>query len=179
MDDSERLSTSRIHHIAWAVGDGTARPDEAAQLLREFVACVNAHEPLPERLREHFRDAFLRYLSGSCGIEAALGMVRGSKGHPGADEKRNQMIAAAVLKRRLAGDSLNTAAAAASEEFHLGETQVRKAWADHKYGALTLLLMSRPPDKYPWSPEEVRRLTKILGKERWFTAPGKSPNFPE
>jgi hypothetical protein len=79
----EPLTESQINQIAFAVRDGTAKPQDAKRLMAHFCELVEHRKPLPPRLLEHFRATFRAYLDGTKKLEAALGVVARGDGPRG------------------------------------------------------------------------------------------------
>ena len=172
----EALSRATIHQIAWQIRDDEADPADAKKLLREVVRYLEQSDASPPELERHLRDSLARYLSGECpSLDRAFGLTRKS-GRPKADEYDRIEMAAEVLRARIAGATHQDALRIAGDRCHKSESVIGEAWAAHKFNGLIMLRVERDHDRYPWSAEEVEKLTEILGKDPWFLAPENSPN---
>lgn len=169
----DKLTPATIFQIAWEIRDGEADPEDARRLLELFCECRDGNHP--PGLIEHLRSAFSIYLKGERTLESALGLAR-RKGRPKADPDMRQRMAAEILQHRLAGMPHQECLTKVSEKFGWGETIVGEAWRDNQLDALILLRLERALDEYPWTANEVERLSEIFASAQWFIAPGKSQN---
>jgi len=169
-DKPKRLSPSSIYHIACDVKKGEADPEKARELLIDFCERYGTNEAIPPDLYKHIYDAFKSCLDDGKSLDAAFGLKR-KKGRPAVDQHSLWELAAGVLRLRMEGLSAEDAVIEVSETRYISETQVWEAWRKNKLDALILLRLERPHDSYPWSEEEVTRLTELFSKEDWFIPP--------
>src|SRR5689334_3867311 len=66
--DAEALGPGQTNWLASIVADGTAQPEEARQLIAEFVRQVDAGKVDP-KLIAHVRDCFAAFLAGKKTIQ--------------------------------------------------------------------------------------------------------------
>lgn len=195
----ESLSAGEVHWLSSTVADGTASPDEARSLLVEFVRQAHAGSVSP-RMIEHVRDCLDAYLSGRRqllsnaergepkaravtinDLDKAFGLKRATRGQPAARPEVAQAVAAQVLARLLAGESLESASAAIAEDRKdaklpiSSETQVKDAWAAQKRDALVLLRLSRTTEESVWSRSELAQLKEIYSDVPGVVLPGEKP----
>lgn len=197
---ADLLGPGQVHWLASIVEDGTATPEEARELLAEFVRQVDSGA-LSQRMLQHMRDCVAAFLVGKkvlmpaasenrhtpigipiSDLSKAFGVTRIAPGKPRIDRETLVDVARDVLVRRLAGDSLEDAAGTVAEDRKArrlpvsSETQVRAAWTGHASDALALLRVARLPDvdpsAPPWSPTELDRLNEIFWGQPWFCPPG-------
>lgn len=183
MDDNnskpEGLTRAEIHQIACRIRDQTATPEDAQQLLTQFCDFWDRGATIPLELNRYLRDSFISYLEGNQNLESALGLKR-KKARPRADPKLRTDMATQILKLRLMEDmSHEDAREKVSAKFGWGITIMNDAWKAHKQDALISLRLERASDGYPWTAEEVKGLTKILGKEPWFVSAEKLATKPD
>ena len=186
MNPEDEVSPRELNDIAWDVRDGMADPEDVKRVLIYFCGLVEENRPLPLELRKYLKDAFRSYLDkSSTSIESALGLKRGKRGRPKANEDERIAIATEILRHRLSGSSHEEAVSKVGEEFHKGSTVIGEAWATFKQDAIYVLRMERPLDHYPWTQDEVQRLSEIYEEhlralqkldEPWFVPPGKGNN---
>jgi len=93
--------------------------------------------------------------------------------HEESADERMVAAAAAVLQRRLAGESLRKAVLAVSANHALSQAEVGRSWARRKREALSTLTMGRVVDACPWSEGEVARLARIFRGQLTYT-PGSA-----
>jgi hypothetical protein len=201
-NDTRPLSGGDIHWRAERVADGTGTPEEARELIAEFVRQARASR-LEPRLIEHFSDCFAAFLAGERhllpvpeagrfaptpvpiqSLEKAFGLTRTTRGRPSTDRETRCAVAMAVLGRMLSGETLEVAAEMVASERRQkclpisSETEVRDAWARHKLDGLLWLRVSRLPEvdksAAPWAPREVERLTVLFKDVPGFIPPGMS-----
>lgn len=174
-DDEERLSPGTLAYLVSKVEDRTIDPDEARQLLAEFVACARTHEAIPERLVEYLRDAFSAYLTECRNrhdiappehLGRALGLVRATAGNPGTDERKSLRIAVSIMRVRLAGDTAESAIAYAMDRWQCGRTTATDAWRERKRDALTEIRVERAGARQEWTRNELQRLHHIFQNDR-------------
>jgi hypothetical protein len=198
-----RLAPGDIHWRASCVADGTATPDDARELISEFVrqARTGSLEP---RLIEHVSDCFAAFLAEEkrllpapeaarsgvtpvrvATLEEAFGMIRAMRGRPDPDRDTSCIVAMEVLERMLSGETLEVALEFVAADRRAAalpissETEVRETWAKYKSDGLLWLRISRLCDIDPsaprWTPTEMERLTELFGGEPWFVPPGVDP----
>lgn len=197
--DEEALGPAGINLLASNVADGTASPDEAGRLLVEFVRQADAGSVHP-LLIAHLRACIGAYLKRRKvldpapghgrdkpygvpipSMEKAFGLTRVAPGGPRTDAQTQIEVAAEVVERCLAGDSLNNAIAAVSVDRKARgapvawERQIKSAWKAHKADGLWFVRISRLPDVDPsahWTPQEIARLNELFYGELWYVPPG-------
>jgi hypothetical protein len=157
----EPLTLSQIDLIAFAVRDGDATGEDAKRLMAHFCDLVESGKPVPQRLLEHFNEAFKAYLHGTKKIEAALGLVR-KKGRPPVDQKHNVEMAAEVLRLRLDGTTYEVAVEETAQKFSCSETTVRQALRGNRMVALDCVVIEREKQRRKFTDEEKARLRKIF-----------------
>lgn len=167
----DRLSPGNLAYLVSRVEERSADPDEARQLLAEFVACVRGHEAIPERLLEYLRDAFASYLAESDRqfaaappehLGRALGLVRARAGNPRTDETKALRIAQHILAARLSGSTAQDAIDAAIEDCQCGRTTATDAWRERKRDALVEIRIARAVANQEWTQDELQRLAHIF-----------------
>jgi hypothetical protein len=188
------MRPGQLNWLASIVEDGTATPDEARELLHEFVRQVDAGNLAP-RMAQHMRDCVAAYLTGRKtlqpaprvgrerpigvpvpSMEKAFGIGRVGPGNPKTDPDTLVEVAAQVLARRLDGESSEDAVAAVAEERKgadlavSSESQVKAAWGAHQQDALMFVRIHRL--RRPFSVQEQERLNKLFWGKLWFTPPG-------
>ncbi len=167
----EALSPAGIHQIAWQIRDDEADPEDARKLIEQFRDMYDGSEPLPPELLRHIRDSFNDYLTGNRkSLDRAFGLKR-RRGAPKVDEYVRIAMAAEVLRSRLSGATHQHALLVASRICHRSESVIGEAWTAHQQNGLVQLRLERNHDRYPWSTEEVERLTEIFGAKGWFITP--------
>ncbi len=167
----EVLSRAGIHQIAWQVRDDEANPEDAKKLIEQFIDHFDRRDPLPPELLRYVRDSFDAYLCGDRKtLDRAFGLKR-KRGRPKADEFDQIAMAAEVLRSRLSGATHQHALSVASRICHRSESVIGEAWTAHQQNGLVQLRLERNHDRYPWSTEEIERLTEIFGAKGWFLTP--------
>lgn len=175
----EDLTQADINQIAFEIREQKAKPEDARRLLRQFCDFYDRDQTIPYVLNMHFRDSFRVYLAGKQNLESALGLKR-KKARPKADPKIRTEMATEVLRLRfLEKVTHEDARERVSKKFGWVESIVSEAWKAHKQEALICLRLERVVDGKPWNSDEVKRLTKIFGKEPWFISPEKSATKPD
>lgn len=199
MDDEETLGPGSINWLASNVADGTATPEDARRLLVEFVrqADTGSVHPL---LVAHLRTCIGAYLNGrkvldpapqagrdsavgvlTATLDKAFGLIRVAPGGPRTDRDTKIEVAAEVLGRYLADESLPNAIASVSVDRKARnapiawESKIKEAWNEHKADGLVYLRISRLPDVDPsahWTPQEIARLNVLFYGELWYVPPG-------
>jgi len=195
----EPLGPGTENLLASVVADGTATPDEARLLLVEFVRQVEVERVSP-RMIEHLRDCVRAFLDGrkllhpayDAGrdsavsvriptMDKAFGLKRVAAGGPRIDSDTLDEVAMEVLIRRLAGETLEEAAAWVEEDRKArkvpisSDSQIREAWARNQAGGFMLLRVSKikgVETSPPWTQTEIDRLTTLFRGKLWFTPPG-------
>ncbi|MGD8617301.1 MAG: hypothetical protein PVI91_16825 [Gammaproteobacteria bacterium] len=175
IDDDNPLTRAAINQIAWEIREGDAEPEQARQLLGHFCDLVESRQLVPPELLTYMKDAMRAYLAGEKTLESALGLAR-KRGRPKADQQTRIQMAAEVLRCRLGGMSHQDSLSEVAKNFNKAESVIGEAWADWAQDGLFLLRIERSLDQYPWTPEEVEKLTDIFHDKSWFVAPGKSLN---
>lgn len=201
MSDEESLSPAEISWLASIVADGSAKPDEARRLIQEFVrqARTAAIDP---RLIGHLQDCFAAFLTGKKELlpspeagrnvsvivkvktlEKAFGLTRAMSGQPPIDSDTLCAVAMELLEQRLAGVSHQTALTNVAEDRKQAglpvssETEIGKAWTDHKRDALVGLRLFRAVGLDPacpyWTSEEMERLAQIYADVPGIVLPGE------
>jgi len=204
--EEEPLGNGTINYLASVVADGTATPEEARQLLEEFVRQANTGM-VTARMTEHLRDCISAFLVGKKALlpsqeegrnkvigvpvatmEKAFGLTRVGPGRVRVDRDTLAQVAKEVLAIRLRDPdaSLERAAAEVADRRKneslpvSSESQVREAWAKYRAEGLLWLRLSRlreiDPDGPAWTPEEMVRLTALFDGEPWFVPPGADPS---
>lgn len=169
----ERLSPGQIVHHAYEAIHGDRDPDHARQLLREYVACVDNHEAVPEGLTQYLRDAAASYISATSSVASptpemfahAFGLLRNQSGRPEGESKRSKAIATSMLHARLGGATFEQSWSDAMEKWGCSRTTATSAWAEHKHAALLTLRIGRAMEGEGWSAIEAKRLRKMFGDE--------------
>ena len=200
MDDDTRLSPASINYLVSIVADGTATPEEARELLVEFVRRSSTNQQIDRRLIEHLSICISAFLDGRklldpaprvgrdrpfgvpiTSMEKAFGLRRVGPGGPRTDPDTLAEVAMEVLDRRLRGESFQDAAVAVADDRKARgapvstESQVRAAWTRHQADGFWMLRLSKAKgvETSPtWTPLEIKRLTQIFRGEPWFTPPG-------
>lgn len=176
-DDNIRannLNSAEVNQIACEILDQTAKPEDARRLLSQFCDLYDwgIYNFQGDQTRQfqlllrYIQDSLRNYLNGNRKtLEAALGLKM-KKARPNADPNRRMQMAKEVLRFRLQNQSHQDALAKVAEKFNCGETIVGVAWKKYKQDGLILLSQERKEasDTYPWTPEEVKKLTKIYKK---------------
>ena len=182
--DRKPLIESEIDRVALRVEEGTATPKEATELIAEFVRQEH-HGQIEPRLVFHVARCFAAFLAGERqrsptiqthysadwvpinSLDKAFGLVRPRRGQPRVDPEARITVAVEVLRKMVAGDTLEVASEAVAADRRKNglpissETDVREAWADHKGDALMLIRPEVSPSGAPWTNEEIKRLTEI------------------
>lgn len=166
------LTPATIIQIAFEVRERKADPDDARRVLELF--CNSTDGKISPELIHHLQACFRDHLYGGVTLEAALG-IAGKRGRPNNGQER-VMMALSVLRHRVNGSTYEDSEAAVSEEFHRSESVIREAWSAHKQDALIALRLERAADKYPWTNDEISRLSAIFVNEPWLNAPEKAAN---
>jgi hypothetical protein len=203
MQDDEPLGPGTENYIASIVAEGTARPEEARLLLVEFVRQVESGKVSP-RMIEHLRDCFAAYLDGKKRIlpsraagrdtavsvpvktlDKAFGLTRISSGQPKVDGDTHSIVAAQVLQRMLAGESVDNAVGnVATDRKERGEqissdSQVTDSWARFKVDGLNCLRVARAVERLPdggyWTKRELALLCEIYADVPGVILPGEKP----
>ena len=183
------LTQADINQITIEIREQTADPNDARRLLEQFCTLYDlwgSEEFKPDQARKfeillrHVSDSLHDYLTGNRKtLEAALGLKR-KKARPKADPKIRIEMATEVLRLRLfEKNTYEEARERVSRKFGWVESIISEAWRAHKQDALICLRLERALENYPWTPDEVKRLTKIIGKEPWFISPEKSAIKPD
>lgn len=203
--EAEPLGDGTIHYLASVVADGTATPEEARQLLEEFVRQASSGM-VTTRMTEHLRDCISSFLAGEkellpsfeegrtkilrvpiTTMEKAFGLKRTGPGRAPLDRDTLGQVAKEVLEIRLQNPeaSLEDAAGEVADRRKRdglpvsSDSQVREAWAKYKAEGLYWLRVSRLPDvdrEAPaWTQDEMARLTELFESEPWFVPPGVDP----
>jgi hypothetical protein len=97
-----RLTDSQMFHLAWAVRDGTADPEGALKMFREFMDSVDNDEAISTTLIRYVADAFRFHLNEGCPLESAFGVTRRKYGRKSTQEQ-HRAYAVDVLNKVLAG----------------------------------------------------------------------------
>lgn len=200
-DEREPLGPAQINWLASIVADGTATPDEARELLREFVSQADAGN-VSERMIRHMRDCVRAYLQGRKvllpnsdagrdkpidvsikSMEKAFGLTRVSRGQPRIDRDIHCAAAMEVLERLLTGETLEVASEVVAEDRRenglplSSDTQVSDAWAKYKQDALLWLRIARTRDVdldgKGWTEQELARLCEIYADVPGIVLPGE------
>jgi hypothetical protein len=155
-----------IFRLAGALRNGEGSPDDARELLKQFVhGCNTEAGPSPELL-VYLRDAFSDFLYGGKSLDAALHFKK-TRGRPKVSQRRKIALAIAVLKHRLAtGSSLEVAVEHVEEWSGRKRTVIAAAWAECREGA-RMRIRGRRTKRFrtdPWTPEETAILRKIFGE---------------
>jgi hypothetical protein len=189
--EDELLAESTIDSYAIRVADGSAKPEEAEELLADFVRRCDRNAPIPEMLLRHFADCLRSFLSGyrvllASGtskpgatatietLDKAFGLSRPFKGAPPIELDIYKEVAMQVLEKRIAGRSLEKAwgeIADARRKASLplsSDSQIRAAWAKYKLDGYLWLRANRSDNANPWSAAELARLTEIFSNEPWW-----------
>jgi len=91
-----------MFHLAWAVRDGTADPEGALKMFREFMDSVDNDEAISTTLIRYVADAFRFHLNEGCPLESAFGVTRRKYGRKSTQEQ-HRAYAVDVLNKVLAG----------------------------------------------------------------------------
>ena len=165
------LNSAEVNQIACEILDQTAKPEDARRLLSQFCDLydwgIDKFQEDQARqfeiLLRHLRDSFISHLEEGQNLESALGL-KGKMGRPKADPNIRMQMAKEVLKLRLKSLSHQDALVQVSKKFGWVESVIGEAWKEYKQDGVILLRQERPSDAYPWTPEEVEKLTKIYKK---------------
>jgi hypothetical protein len=193
------LGPGQANWLASVVADGTAKPEEARQLIEAFVRQVDAGK-LDPTLVAHVRDCFAAFLAGkktlhpaaSAGrassvnvriqtLEKAFGLTRVTRGQPPLDDDVLIEAAAELLEERLAGRSHQDALANVEESRRAAalpaaaQSQIGEAWAAHKRDALVWLRLGRSLRGEAWTNDEIEQLREIYADVPGVTLPGEKP----
>jgi hypothetical protein len=160
------FSDHEVFRLAGALRNDEGSPDDARQLLEQFVhGCYTDAGPSPELL-VYLRDAFSDFLYGGKSLDAALHFTK-SRGRPKLSRRRKIALAIAVLKHRLAtGSSLEVAVEHVEEWSKRKRTVIAEAWAECRELA-RMRIRGRRTKRLgadPWTPEETAILRKIFGE---------------
>jgi hypothetical protein len=191
--DDDGLGPGTVSYLASCVEDGTATPEEARQLLEEFVRQADKGEVLP-RLLGHMRDCVSAYLAKKRvllpapsegrddpigvpipNMEKAFGLKRVAPGQPRTDRDTLTAVAMEVLERRMQGETLEVAAEHVANDRKMrkvpvtSESRIRDAWKRHAADAITWLRIAQ---ERPWTIEEQARLNELFYGNLWFCPPG-------
>lgn len=143
-DDADRLSPANINHFRWEVAQGTATPDDAMRLLREFVRQAPAMRDYLSHARkgdqqgwqylvEHMAACITAFVDGRKVLEKlgpadeaitiqiktldkAFGIVGKQAGRRKIDADEEAMVAAQLLRELLRGESYTDAESTVSRE---------------------------------------------------------------
>lgn len=161
------LSPEEVQRLAMLADMGHATPDDVRRLLHHLCAKLEDGYPIHPWAARFLAKGFRGFLEGRQSLQAAFGLVRKRRGRKSAVESNRDKIgniAAEVLEHRLNGESLEVAAVAVGQKYHLGETQVRDYWRRRKEDALLYLRHSRKDRDPPWSDNDLKRIAKIFQK---------------
>lgn len=183
------LSEADIRMRASRIGDGTAKPEWALELMAEFVEQVDRGAVSGEML-EYLRDAFKAYLTGErlfyaapeegrprptlvkdLKMEKAFGVVRPFVGRYRIDADDAAAIAADVLAKRVAGASFEKAVADVAMDRHKAKSQIEECWKRAWYTGYIAYRSHRYCSGPEWSPGEIRRLEAIFKGKPGFKSP--------
>jgi hypothetical protein len=175
-DDNKRpndLNSIEVNQIACEILDQTAKREDARRLLSQFCDLYDfgVHNFQEDQARQfevllrYLRDSFISHLEEDRTIESALGL-KGKIGRPKADPNTQMQMARDVLRLRLKNLSHQDALVQVSKKFGWVESVIGKAWKEYKQDGVILLRQERSSDAYPWTPEEVEKLTKIYKKQK-------------
>jgi hypothetical protein len=180
LNPEDELTPATIFSIVWDVREKTADPADVKRILTYFCGLVEEGRSLPIEILDYLKDSFRLYLADTTkGMESALGLKRGKRGRPKASADKRTAIATEILRHLLGGCNSEEAISRVGNEFHKESSVLYQAWAAHKQDALFVLRVERALDKYPWTQEEVQRLSEIYSDEPWFIPPGKDNNKPK
>lgn len=156
------ISENGIFGLAMDLRDGHPHPEDARAALLSVQRRLVARQQLSRYQALYLKRAFSRYVSGEIKtLDQAFGLERAKAGRPVAPLERQIEIATEVLRHLLNGESLDVAAERAKRICGISETQARKYWAANKLSAIVAIRAKRPVDRYPWTPEETKRLAVI------------------
>lgn len=155
------IPPSGIWQVKSELETGNAHPADVRATLRSIARVLdyNLH-PSPEML-QFLRVALNRFMAGRS-LDQAFGLKRTKNGRPPLSLAMRQRIAAAVLRERLSGRSLEAAAIAAGHQFGIGSSEARRHWAESKALGLSLLWHERRENGGRWTPRERAKLETLF-----------------
>jgi hypothetical protein len=194
----EFLSESTIHLYASRVADGTGNEVEARALIADFVRRRDKHVNAPPRLLEYLADCLRAFMDKERTLlqapevgrpapvkikvqtlEKAFGLAGPFQGHKPLSAQDALPIAHAVLRHRLEGATFEAARNAVAKSHGKSKSRVSEFWRIGKRDALMHERDLRPPDRYPWTKAEQKRLCEIYKNAKWFVPPGKDKQLRE
>jgi hypothetical protein len=160
--DEEALTPAVIYSIICDIREGNPDPDQARRLLEYFVKVTEGN--IDKRITDgglftFIRDAIKQYLDNPKNgeLERLLGLKLANK-RP-LNTHKQMRLAWAVLENLLQGKNRAKAIKSVSDNFHVNERSIGKAWDKHKHTALTFETAKR-------ANESTDKKAKLNDKER-------------
>jgi hypothetical protein len=140
--------------------------DKEADSIRVRAALVGLEIAIRQNagLLKHQRAYLLKALSLSAEgipLDQAFGITRRRRGAPPKNSQDQINIAVDVLRARLKGRNLESAAIEAAPKWKVGPTQARKYWAENKMAAIRQLRIERGVTGL-WSCAEAATLRRLV-----------------
>jgi hypothetical protein len=160
----ERMfSDVEVFKIAGELRDDRGSPDQARELLAQFVVAAGTPAGPCSELVTFVRDALAQYLLEGKSLEAAFRLRKGRRGRPNAEETRRHAIAEDMLRRQVVNRmSYEEAALATAEAMNSSRTPVCDAYSSYRMAALHKLTRGKPPVIDIADLEQRRRLTELF-----------------
>jgi hypothetical protein len=169
-----RLTPAHINQIAFAIRDKKGAPDDARALLALFCQAVESRrilprDPVANRLLEHVRGALRAALDGrgrDSSVDRALGLIRRRGNQHQVPEGELILMAAEVLRHRLAGKPHQSALDKAEKRGGWAQGLISKAW--RMYPQTALMVVQAERGSAGFSEEERERLRRIFKNRPGF-----------
>jgi len=159
------MSDVEVFRIAGDLRADRGTPEQACQLITQFVAAAYTVEGPSHELVTFVRDALADYLSGST-FAAAFHVKRGRRGRPAANVRARIALAKCMLRLHVVhGAPLEDAAIAAADTLNSNRTKAWEAFGDCKAKALQEMRVRAdgPPEvdeTFPLHRDRIIRLFK-------------------
>jgi hypothetical protein len=140
-------------------------PEQARELMAQFVAAAYNSECPPRELVTFVRDALADYLNGST-LEAAFRVKRGRRGRPTVEVRARIDIAKSMLRLYVIhGEALEDAAIAVAETRNSNRTKAWEAFRECKAKALQEMSArdDGPPELNEAFPLHRERIMRLFG----------------
>jgi hypothetical protein len=133
------LSDLEIFRIAGELRSGCGTPEQARELMAQFVVGAYTNDGPSRELIAFVRDSIAEHLGGKS-LAAAFRVKQGRRGRPKVDDAVYIELATELLRYRLESGSLHEDAVAhVREKKHKGRTVVTDAWTNYRENALVRL----------------------------------------
>lgn len=130
MSISKAVSPGFIRDVIGQVEEGTQNPKDVKKIFAYYCSQRKRNKPIDDAVLEFIGVCFIKILRGAR-ADKAFGLVQ-RRGRPNDTEDRNVFIAVDVLKKMNGGETLENAAVAVANNYHITESKIKDIYAKNK-----------------------------------------------